>query len=193
MKLSVVLGSGVVASRCIPRSTRKLVDMRVKRLFVGTLVGVMALQAVAYAAIPDGAGSSAKGGSAAVTKFETTVKDFQYDKKKGKFSGKVTSGLEIDPRNDVVNECVEGREVKLYRKYTVVKYKKKKKITQSVVERVGSDKTDVDGSFQMDKDKKSGKYHVEVEEAEFAFWDYYGSTVDAAELVIRCLATSEKL
>lgn len=167
--------------------------MRVKRLLVGMIVGAMSLQAVAYASIPDGSGSSAKGGTAAVTNFETTVKNFEYDKNKGKFTGKVTSGLEIDPRNEVVNECVEDRDVKMYRKYTVVKKKKNgKKVTKTVEEKVGGTSTDSSGAFSFKKDKKSGKYSVVVSETEFAFWDYYGAT-GILELQIRCLGVTQKL
>jgi hypothetical protein len=169
--------------------------MRISKVAAAVIVGAMVVPTAASARVPNRAGSTAKGGAAGASSYDTKVKDFRH--KNGAFKGTVKSDFSVNEGDIQANFCVEDRKVTIERKYTVVKRKNGKKITKTITEEVGSKRTDANGDFSLNGNRKTGKYKAIVEQVEFAFWSYYGidglPLEEATEMVVECLPAHASL
>lgn len=169
--------------------------MRISKVAAVVIVGAMVVPTAASARVPSRAGSTAKGGAAGASSYESKVKDFRH--KNGAFKGTIKSDFSVNEGDIQANFCVEDRKVTIERKYTVVRRKDGKKVTKTITEEVGSKRTDVNGNFSLSEDRKSGKYKAMVEPVEFAFWSYYGidglPLDEATEMVVDCLPADATL
>lgn len=169
--------------------------MRISKVAAAVMVGAMVVPTAASARVPNRAGSTAKGGAAGASSYESNIKDFRH--KNGAFKGTVKSDFSVNEGDIQANFCIEDRKVTIERTYTVVKRKNGKKITKTVTEEVGSRRTDANGDFSISEDRKTGKYKAMAEPVEFAFWSYYGidglPLEEATEIVVECLPADEKL
>lgn len=145
------------------------------------VIGALALQPTAFAAIPDSSGSAAEGAAAGGTEWASSVKQTEYGN--GKFKGKVTSAFALEEHHttDVVGVCVANRDIELYRTFT----KKTKNGKRTVTAKVGTATTNDAGAFAVELDKKSGSYKAVALKTEVAYFDYYGDTGE--EMVAVCL------
>lgn len=145
------------------------------------VIGALALQPLAYGAIPDTSGSGAEGGAAGGQEWASDVKQTEYSN--GKFKGKVASdfALEENHTTDVVGICEANRDIELYRTWV----KRTKSGKRTITDKVGTATTNAAGAFSVELGKKSGTYKAVALKSEVAYFDYYGDTGE--EMVAICL------